>query len=149
MRSGFLLDASGAFQYSSILGFPQNTLCVLWREKRSAVQQIHNPNLRKQLHRPHSRSRKEQSQQAQTEAQQAHTPKSQKESHNTLHLRRGLKSSKTSLDRRSKHLLLISTLSVSPSTSLFPLLLSSFSSASSFSLFLSSFLRSVSSAANC
>ena len=44
---------------------------------------------------------------------------------NTLHLRNGMTSSKTSPDRRSEHLLLISTLSFSPSTSLFPLLLSS------------------------
>ena len=49
------------------------SLGVFCRERRSAAQQIHNLNQRRQFHRPRSHSRKEQSQQAQTVKQQEHT----------------------------------------------------------------------------
>ena len=100
--------------------------------------------LRKQPHKPNSHPRQEQSPQAQTEAKQAHTKI--KEFPTLSNSETGQRTSNTFLDKRYRQtlLLLVSTFSFSPSTSLFPLLLSS-SFASVFIFSLSSPLRSTSS----
>ena len=61
-------------------------------ERKSAAQELHNPNQRTQPHDPHSQPRKEQPPQAQQEARQAHTKKDfffKKKSQHSPHLRNG------------------------------------------------------------
>ena len=133
----FLLVAALCFSWMSDTSFGGRSfkihLCLTLpsQRKRSAAQQVRSPNQRKQPRNPHSHPRKEQSPQAQQEAKQAHTHRKFRGIPNTLHLRNGTEDLKhfagqtIQTDSFTADLNPLPFSPPPPTTSLFPLLLSS------------------------